>query len=45
VFFDPDIGLAGKNMRRGRGALSMYVFDEKLAEGYRRGHSLVVARR
>jgi hypothetical protein len=42
VFFDPDIGLAGANTRRGRVRSSMYVFDEELAEAYGHEHSLVI---
>jgi hypothetical protein len=42
VFFDPDIGLPGGTMRKGRRRSSMYVFDDELREGFRRGHSLVV---
>ena len=42
VFFDPDIGLPGRTMRKGRKRSSMYVFDDELHEGFRRGHSLVV---
>lgn len=42
VFFDPDIGLAGGAMQKGRKGSSMYVFEDELREGFRRGHSLVV---
>jgi hypothetical protein len=42
VFFDPDIGLAGRSMRKGRKRPSMYVFDDELREGFGRGHSLVI---
>ena len=42
MFFDPDIGLPGGSMRKGRKRSSMYVFDDELREGFRRGHSLVV---
>jgi hypothetical protein len=42
VFFDPDIGLASRSMRKGRKRSSMYVFDDELREGCLRGHSLVV---
>jgi hypothetical protein len=43
MFFDPTSALPARTC--GEYGASMYVFDEKLAEGYRRGHSLVVARR
>ena len=42
VFFDPDIGLAGKNLRKGNSRASMYLFDDELATAFERGHSLVV---
>ncbi len=42
VFFDPDIGLAGKNLRKGNRRSSMYLFDDELAIAFERGHSLVV---
>jgi hypothetical protein len=42
VFFDPDIGLPSGTMRKGLKRSSMYVFDDELREGFRRGHSLVV---
>jgi hypothetical protein len=42
LFFDPDIGIAGVNGVPAGRRPSMYVFDHELAEGYRRGHSLVV---
>jgi hypothetical protein len=42
VFFDPDIGLPGGSMRKGWKRSSMYVFDDELREGFRRGRSLVV---
>jgi hypothetical protein len=42
VFFDPDIGLPGVRMKKGRKRSSMYVFDDELRDGFRRGHSLVV---
>ncbi len=42
VFLDPDIGLAGPNVTRGRRRSSMYVFDDELRDVYRHGHSIVV---
>jgi hypothetical protein len=42
VFFDPDIGLPGRTVRKGRTRSSMYVFDDELREGFARGHSLVI---
>jgi hypothetical protein len=42
VFFDPDIGLAPPTMTRGRRRSSMYVFEKDIADGYARGHSLVI---
>jgi hypothetical protein len=42
LFFDPDIGLAGASMSKGRRRSSMYIFDDELREGFRHGHSLVV---
>jgi hypothetical protein len=42
LFFDPDIGIAGKGVRKGARRSSMYVFADELAEGYSRRHSLVV---
>jgi hypothetical protein len=42
VFFDPDIGLAGKSVRKGGKRSSMYLFPEEAADASRRGHSLVI---
>lgn len=42
VFFDPDIGLAGKRIRKGNRRSSMYLFHDELATAFERGHSLVV---
>jgi hypothetical protein len=42
VFFDPDVGLAPRSVRRGGRRSSMYLFDDEVCDAYRRGHSLVV---
>jgi hypothetical protein len=42
VFFDPDIGVAGKSVRRGKSRSSMYVFPEELASTFQLDHSLVI---
>lgn len=42
LVFDPDIGLAPKHFRKGSRRSAMYLFRDELAEGYHRGHSLVV---
>lgn len=42
VFFDPDIGLAGKSIRKGNHRSAMYLFHDELADVYNWGHSLVV---
>ena len=42
LFFDPDIGLAGKSVRKGGRRSAMYLFHDELAEAFGRGHSLVV---
>jgi hypothetical protein len=42
LFFDPDIGLAGKSVRKGGRRSAMYLFHDELAEAFGRGHSPVV---
>ena len=42
VFFDPDIGLAGKSIRKGNRHSSMYLYHDELADAFESGHSLVV---
>lgn len=42
IFFDPDIGLAGKSVRKAGKRSAMYLFSDELADTYQRGHSVVV---
>lgn len=42
VFFDPDIGVAGQNIRKGGKRSSMYLFDDEIGEAFSAGHSLVI---
>jgi hypothetical protein len=42
IFFDPDIGLAGKSVHTASKRSAMYLFPDELADTYRRGHSVVV---
>lgn len=42
LFFDPDNGLEVKSVRKGRRNSSKYLYWDELAEGLRRGHSIVV---
>lgn len=42
LFFDPDIGLANKRIRKGNRRSPMYVFYDELADAFEHGNSLVV---
>lgn len=42
VFFDPDTGLAPPGAAKTRASAAKYVFDDELADVYRRGHSLIL---
>ena len=42
VFFDPDTGLAPPRAAKTRANAAKYVFDDELADVYRRGHSLIL---
>jgi hypothetical protein len=42
VFFDPDIGIAGEAMRKGRKRSSMYVFEDEIATTFGSGNSVVL---
>jgi hypothetical protein len=42
VFFDPDIGIAPKSVRKGGKRSSMYLFHDELTAVFAGGHSLVV---
>lgn len=42
VFFDPDIGIAGQAVRKGRKRSSMYVFEDEIASTFGSGNSVVL---